>query len=185
MFFEKITNTLLNNTSNVHALRWEGVGTASISTSKPSGFLPQHWDFQSKLQRADNCFVLDLGYAAQTQSQKDNCPRLRMSSLAAHASFYTITSIKDLCFFSVSFTTKRDAAALFHFLLPLNKKILFQSHLFFADETGYFPVSSPVDSFVSAHRNSSFVLAKCCSGIHSSPAYSSSRLAGSWKEWGR
>lgn len=43
---------------------------------------------------------------------------------------------------------KGDAAALFHFLLPLNKKFLFQTHLLFGEEIGYFPVPSATDSFV-------------------------------------
>lgn len=43
---------------------------------------------------------------------------------------------------------KGDAAALFHFLLPLNKKFLFQTYLLFGEEIGYFPVPSATDSFV-------------------------------------
>jgi len=50
VFSEKITNTLLNNTSNDGVLRWGGTGVTKISTSKPSGFPSQHWDFQSKSQ---------------------------------------------------------------------------------------------------------------------------------------
>lgn len=63
--------------------------------------------------------------------------------------FYTIANIKAPYFFSVGFKMKGDAAALFHSLLPLNKKLLFQTHLLFGEEIWYFPVSGSMDSFVS------------------------------------
>lgn len=62
--------------------------------------------------------------------------------------FYTIINIKGPYFFCVSFKMEGDAAALVHFLLPLNKKFLFQSHLLFREEIEYFPVSGSMDSFV-------------------------------------
>lgn len=151
MFFEKMTSTSLNNTSNERVLRWEGIDATKISTSKPSRFPSQHWDFQSKSQGTDKDFVLDLRYTAQRQSRKAGKLSCGSKGWAhwQHTVFYTITTIKAPYFFCVGFKMKGDAAALFHFLLPLNKKFLFQTHLLFGEEVLYFPVSGSMDSFVS------------------------------------
>jgi len=58
----------------------------------------------------------------------------RMSSLTAQASFMLLPISKPLVSFVLVLKWWKIAAALFHFLLPLNKKFLFQTHLLFGGE---------------------------------------------------
>lgn len=58
--------------------------------------------------------------------------------------FYAIISIKAPYFFCVGFKMQGDAAALFHFLLPLKTRFLFQTYLLFGGEISYFTVSDSI-----------------------------------------